>query len=338
MKRIILAFTALGILTACADNNYYKLQGYAQGGQYSVTYKGASLPPQQLKVKVDSILNEIDFTLSGYNKGSLVSRLNRGDSVVLNDIFARVYRESVEMWRETDGAFDPSCGPVFDIWGFGFTSDSLPSPQRIASALKACGMSRLISADEVDELAQGERKITSRELLKDTRNELLPQLNFNAIAQGLTSDLIYEYLYSLGVRDMLVDIGEIRCCGFNPSGEGWKIGIDNPVDGNNTPGADLKGIWDSQGCDCGIVTSGNYRKYYIVDGVKYSHTIDPRTGSPVRHSLLSATVIAPTAAIADALATAFMVMGEEKAKAFLASGPEVQACLISSNGIWKSWE
>lgn len=377
MKKLtIAAIAVLGILTACNDESYYKLRGYAQGGEYAVTYKGASLPPEKVKENVDSLLNEIDFTLSGYNKASLLSRLNRGETVVLTPMFAKVYRESERMWRETDGAFDPACAPLFDIWGFGFKRDSLPDEMQIEEAKAVSGMRLFVSADEVDSLVRSGAEVSIANLLKDKGDfsggqknraslgdrqgsgaeagqgdsqgagaesvtgvkRLSPELNFNAIAQGLSSDIIYEYLKSLGVKDMLVDIGEIRCCGMNPSGTGWTIGIDNPVDGNYSPGADLRDKWNSQGRDCGIVTSGNYRKYYIVDGVKYSHTIDPRSGRPVQHNLLSATVIAPTASEADALATAFMVMGDAATKEFLAKRSDIQALLITSYGVWKSWE
>ena len=134
---------------------------------------------------------------------------------------------------------------------------------------------------------------------------------------------------------MLVDIGEIFCDGLNPQGKPWRIGIDRPKDGNNTPGADMQAILESNGGPQGIVTSGNYRKFYIKDGVKYSHTIDPRTGYPVQHKLLSATVIAPTAMEADAYATYCMVIGTEKAQEFILSRPDLEACLISEE-IWTS--
>ena len=166
---------------------------------------------------------------------------------------------------------------------------------------------------------------------------MLPRLNFNAIAQGYSCDVVAQYLRSLGVSDMLVDIGEIYCCGVNPSGKGWSIGIDNPVDGNNTPGADIKDIWVSDGGSYGVVTSGNYRKFYVRDGKKYSHTIDPRSGYPVTHNLLSATVIAPSAWEADALATWFMVIGYDEARRYLASHPELRSCLITSDSLWKNF-
>lgn len=332
---IIAALLGLVCACSCADNNYYKLRGYAQGGEYGITYKGASIPPEKVKEGADSLLREIDLTLSGYNKGSLLSRLNRGEKVVITPMFARLYRESMQMWEQSGGAFDPASGALYDIWGFGFTSDSLPSQKKIESVLRQCGMGRLVDADTIDSWCKEGKEVTAADLLK-TPGGPAPELNFNAIAQGFSCDLVYEYLKGLGVTDMLVDIGEIRCCGLNPGGKGWSIGIDNPVDGNNSPGEDIRDIWDSNGRDCGIVTSGNYRKFYIKDGVKYSHTIDPRTGYPVTHSLLSATVVADSASEADALATYFMVIGDKAAQEYLSRRPELKACLISSDGVWKS--
>ena len=137
---------------------------------------------------------------------------------------------------------------------------------------------------------------------------------------------------------MLVDIGEIYCEGVNAKGNFWKVGVDRPVDGNMTPGADLDGIWQGDGRGCGIVTSGNYRKYYEKDGKKYSHTIDPRTGYPVSHSLLSATIVTGNAADADAYATYCMVIGLEEAKAFISSSPDVEGYLIyDQDGQMKEW-
>ena len=336
MKKIYLIVLAALCSAACNDTHYYRISGYAQGGTWQVKYRGARLSPDRVQAGVDSLLREIDFTISGYNKASLLSRLNAGDSVVLNQRFLELYEHSYRMWEASQGAFDVASGPLFDIWGFGFTGDSLPSAKAVQDCLEDCGTGRLISPDGMRSLL-GE-KITARQLLRYKDEQALPRLNFNAIAQGYSCDVVADYLHGLGVSDMLVDIGEIYCCGLNPSGKGWSIGIDNPVDGNNTPGADIKDVWTSDGGSHGVVTSGNYRKFYVRDGKKYSHTIDPRTGYPVTHNLLSATVIAPSAWEADALATWFMVIGFEQACTFLDSHPEIQACLISSEELWQNYK
>ena len=336
MKKIYLIVLAAICSAACNDTHYYRISGYAQGGTWQVKYRGARLSPDRVQAGVDSLLREIDFTISGYNKASLLSRLNAGDSVVLNQRFLELYEHSYRMWEASQGAFDVASGPLFDIWGFGFTGDSLPSAKAVQDCLEDCGTGRLISPDGMRSLL-GE-KITARQLLRYKDEQALPRLNFNAIAQGYSCDVVADYLHGLGVSDMLVDIGEIYCCGLNPSGKGWSIGIDNPVDGNNTPGADIKDVWTSDGGSHGVVTSGNYRKFYVRDGKKYSHTIDPRTGYPVTHNLLSATVIAPSAWEADALATWFMVIGFEQARTYLDSHPEIQACLISSEELWQNYK
>ena len=311
---VLLLILLVTASVSCTDRRYYQVSGYAQGGTYSVKYRGASARPERVRDLTDSLLREIDFTLSGYNKNSLLSRLNRGDTVVLSPMFAEIYRLSYEMWQLSGGAFDVACGPLFDIWGFGFTGGEMPSDSDIARVLASCGMSRLIAPDLVDSLVAAGQPVTgldlcvkhstitdhSQSVIPDHSKTLIPDpigdlpvLNFNAIAQGYSCDLVFNMLRGLGVTDMLVDIGEIRCCGLNPLGKGWSIGIDNPVDGNDKPGEDIRQVWTSDGGDRGVVTSGNYRKFYIRDGRKYSHTIDPRTGRPVEHNLLSATVIVP---------------------------------------------
>ena len=306
LKRISAIFCTVLLLCSCGRGSYVAFSGYAQGGIYTVkiNMEGVRIPEEEIAAAVDSLLNDIDFSISGYNRNSLLSRRNAGQEIVPDRYFTEVSELSEKYKKLTDGAFDVAGGPLYDIWGFGFTADSLPSPSEIAAAMEECRQEKT--------------------------------LNFNAIAQGYSCDVIASYLYSVGVHDMLVDIGEIYCDGLNPNGTGWTVGVDNPVDGNNSPGADLRGIWQSDGKACGIVTSGNYRKFYIKDGKKYAHTIDPRTGYPVEHDLLSATIVAPTAAEADALATACMVIGPDKARQLIESMPEVEGYLITAEGTWTS--
>ncbi len=303
--RTAAALACILILAACS-RGYQTVGGYAQGGIYSVRYNPAGVTAGRAEVQaaVDDILNAIDTTLSGYNRNSLLSRRNRGETVEMNAMFLEIDSIAQKYKDLTGGAFDAAAGPLFDIWGFGFTSDSLPPQEAINAAMIRC---------------------EQREVL-----------NFNAIAQGYSCDKVAAYLHSIGVKDMLVDIGEIYCEGLNPDGRGWSIAIDTPSDGNNTPGASISGIWHSDGGSYGVVTSGNYRKFYIKDGKKYAHTIDPRTGWPVEHNLLSATVIASTATEADALATFFMVIGFEDARAWVEEHESIEACLITSDNIWTS--
>ena len=324
-------------LSCTPQGGYVAVKGYAQGGTYSVKFNRDSIAvkPEIIRAAIDSILQEIDTTLSGYNKGSMLSRFNRGETIVPNDLFLDMYDFSRRYFEASDGALDVAAGPVFDIWGFGFTTDSLPSQERVDSVLAVSGMDRLVpslrSVVRDDGTLHPEDAVIS--------GDALPRLNYNAVAQGYTCDRVADYLHALGVKDMLVDIGEIFCDGLNPSGKPWSVGVDRPEDGNFSPGEKLEGIWASSGGAQGIVTSGNYRKFYIKDGRKYAHTLDPRTGFPVQDSLLSATIVASEAADADAVATWAMVLGFEGAREMLLGRSGLEGCLIyaASDGTMKQW-
>ena len=341
LKIIVMSFALSAFLTSCAPaDEYIIISGYAQGGTYTVKFNmngkdgriGKS--PEEIRDHVDSLLLQIDRSLSGYNRNSILSRLNAGEKVVPDGIFLDMYRRSYEIYRDTDGVVDVASAPLFDIWGFGFSKGDFPSPAQVDSVRSVSGMGRLVP-DLADVLDQ-DGCISSRSMTLN--GGAAPELNFNAVAQGYSCDVIAGYLYSLGVKDMLVDIGEFFCDGLNPSGKPWTIGIDRPFDGNNTAGADLQGIFRAPSGPHGIVTSGNYRKFYVRDGKKYAHTIDPRTGYPVEHSLLSATIVAADATTADAYATWCMVVGLDKSKEFLDSTEGFEGCLIyDEDGKMKTW-
>lgn len=297
---ICLAVVAASLASCAQRSRYVVFSGYAQGGTYAVKVNlaGVKASRQSIASSIDSILTLVDTTLSGYNKSSILSRRNAGEDVAPNALYEDILEYCTGICGETGGCVNVAAAPLFDIWGFGFSTDSLPSEDLVRATLAQCD----IAAPA--------------------------KLNFNAVAQGYTCDLVAAFLHSLGVKDMLVDIGEIYCEGLNPSRQPWSIGVDRPVDGNNTLGADLDGIWSSEGRACGIVTSGNYRKFYVRDGRKYAHTIDPRTGYPVNHNLLSATIVAPTAAAADAYATYCMVLGLEGARDFILGRDDLEGYLI----------
>ena len=359
---IVLATIALA---SCTPRGYVQIGGYAQGGTWTVKYNTAGVKPRPAEVQrgVEAILADIDRTLSGYNRSSELSRLNAGDTITPSPMLIGMYNRSRRIWEATGGAVDVAAGPLFDIWGFGFKSGALPTSADISAALAVSGMGRLVSRMEDAILPDG-RLCASRLVAEEGRQQnqpkmqhppvkieggaskspenaaalppltaaTIPQLNFNAVAQGYSCDTVARYLNKLGIRDMLVDIGEILCRGVNASGKPWRVGVDRPTDGNATPGADLDGLWESDGFPFfqGIVTSGNYRKFYVRDGVKYSHTIDPRTGRPAENGLLSATIVAPTAELADALATYCMVIGLDAAREYILSRPDIEGYLICS--------
>lgn len=330
VKNLFLVMSLLLLMLASCGpkDRYIVITGFAQGGTYTVKFNldGNSgrirVPPAEIKDSIDAVLGRIDRSLSGYNRNSVLSRFNAGESVIPDDIFRDMYEKSYDIYIKTDGVVDVASAPLFDIWGFGFSSNSFPSDEKVKEVLETSGMKNL-----------------DRDIMKYMdASSVRPVLNFNAVAQGYSCDLVAAYLYSIGVKDMLVDIGEFFCDGRNPSGKPWTIGIDRPVDGNNVPGAVLQGVFRAPEGPHGIVTSGNYRKFYVRDGKKYAHTIDPRTGYPVSHSLLSATVVAKDAMTADAYATWCMVVGLEQSKDFLETTPGFEGCLIyDDNGEMRVW-
>lgn len=322
--------SAAFIMQACAcsgnGGDYRKMEGYAQGGTFHIIYSlpGDTGAPDEDSIMsmVSDVLREIDFSISGYNSGSLLSRWNNGEDVLPDRHFMELFRLSRQVWEETGGLFDVSGGPLFDFWGFGFSD-----PSRLDSIRNDAGTARTI--DSI-------RTFVGMDLLETRNGRIIRKdprvrLNFNAIAQGYTCDAVASLLDSIGVRNYLVEVGmEIVCKGLNASGKNWSIGIDAPVDGNMNAGENIRKIVYLT--DCGITTSGNYRKFHIIDGRKYAHSINPVTGYPVQHDLLSATVIAPGkpygGALSDAYATYCMVAGKEKAAGFITSRPDLKGYLI----------
>ena len=304
MKRTLLALMLLLSVCACSTDRYVTIEGFAQGGTYSVkcSLSGTAMR-QDVKDAVDSVLLRIDNSISGYNKGSILSRVNNGERVPLDDIFIDIFNISKEIWSKSGGAFDPSAGPLFDLWGFGFADSTATAEQK---ALLAAGMKEYIGMDlfSFEVTPEGTFLVKADERCR---------LNFNAIAQGYSCDLVARVLESFGSSNYIIELGgEIVCKGQREQGGPWRIWIDKPQDGNNVSGALKQDVVSIS--DCGLVTSGNYRKFYVEDGQKYSHTVDPVSGAPVRHSLLSATVVACDGATADAYATWFMVIGTDAAR------------------------
>ena len=340
MRMIVRFFLCLSALTAvlsCSRSSHYvTFTGFAQGGTYTVKYnpEGTDCTPEEVRDSVDALLRDIDNSLSGYNKKSLLSRFNSGETIVPDVLFKEIYRIAFDVFDQTSGAVDAAAGPLFDIWGFGFANDSLPSDVKVRQVMQSCGIARLNR--NMDEAVSADGSLSMSDLLVDQSASV--KLNYNAIAQGYSCDVVAGYLYSIGVKDMLVDIGEIFCDGVNPSGKSWTLAIDRPEDGNNQPGAQIQGIFRVPSGPHGIVTSGNYRKFYVRDGKKYAHTVDPRTGYPVEHTLLSATVVAPDATLADACATYCMVIGLEASREFISSRADLEACLIyDDEGVFRTW-
>ena len=322
MKLIFLTVAVFVIFTNCkrASNDTITITGEAQGTTYQITY--SSKDNSNFTGPIDSILRKIDLSLSTYNPASIISRINSNDtSVIVDDYFIEVFNKSIDVSEKTKGLFDVTVAPVINAWGFGFTKKAKVSAATIDSLLQYIGYQMV--------------KLEGKRLIKEKPQIML---DFNAIAQGYTVDVLGSYLESKGIAHYLVELGgEVKAKGKKDNGEYWKIGIDRP---NETPSdiRPLKAIVKLK--DRALATSGNYRKFYIEDGKKYAHIIDPFTGYPAKHNLLSATVIAADCMTADAYATAFMVMGVEKSKHFLSENQELHLevfFIYDENGLWKTY-
>jgi len=302
--------------------SFIKIQfgGEAQGTYYAVTYFAEDT--LVTKKQIDSLLRNFDLSASIWVEESTISRINNNDPDVVPDrYFLDVFRQAKEVSENTGGAFDITVGPLVNAWGFGF-KNKVDVDQHVVDSLLP-----LVDFNSV--------KLIDGKVIKTTPGI---HIDFNAIAQGYSVDLLGGFLQQHGIDNYLVDIGgEVLARGNKPGDKLWVVGIEKPSESMNaqrTLNATLKLK------NKAIATSGNYRKYYEVDGIRYSHTIDPKTGYPVKHSMLSATVMADSTAKADAYATAFMVMGVEKTKKYLDQHPEIEAYLIFSDkeGHLKSWQ
>lgn len=309
-------FSFLLIIAGCRPGlkkSYTELKGFTQGTTYSIKYShpgGKNFQPQ-----IDSILAAIDTSMSVYNPASVITAFNESEKgAAIDPMLAHLVGLSLAVTTETNAAFDITVGPLAKAWGFHAKRGEIPTAAQVA------GMIANIGSDKI---------WLSGNFLGKTNPQVM--IDVNAIAQGYTVDVIGEFFERNGVADYMVEVGgEVRTYGMNPRGNLWVIGIEKPIE-DAIPGElnQVKIAFTGKS----LATSGNYRKFYERDGVKYSHTIDPKTGYPVIHSLLSATVVDKTGARADALATAFMVMGLEPAKEWLRQHPDVEAYLIYSDSL-----
>jgi thiamine biosynthesis lipoprotein len=282
-------------------------QGLVFGTIYQITYQyDGDLQPQ-----IEEELRKVDFSLSPFNKESLITHINQNEDVTVDTMFTDVYTLARRISGQTNGAFDITVAPLVNAWGFGFRHQQWPDSTTIDS------LRRYIDYRSVTLTADGRIQKRHPETMLDC----------SAIAKGYGVDAVARLLDRKGVKNYMVDIGgEVVVKGKNPKMNLWRIGINKPDDDSLSVNQDLQDILNLT--DRGMATSGNYRNFYYRDGKKYAHTIDPRTGYPVQHTLLSATVLARTCAEADAYATAFMVMGVDEATAFCRRHPEIEAYFI----------
>jgi len=289
---------------------FQRSEGTIFGTLFHATYQSdSSLYDEMMKE-----LQQVDASLSMFNPNSTVSKINRGETQQADSLLSIVLTQSLQISKATDGCFDITVAPLVNAWGFGFKNGQLPDSTQVDSLLQFVGWEG-ITLEDNNIQKRDERMI----------------LDFSAVAKGFGVDQVASLLRRKGIRNYMVEIGgEVVVRGKNPKGEDWKIGVNKPVEDSTSTNQEIQDILALT--DCAMATSGNYRNYYIgADGRKLAHTIDPHSGYPVQHSILSSTVVASNCAMADAFATSFMVMGLEKAQEVLKQHPELQAYFIYTN-------
>ena len=311
MRRGLFWMIGLVMLAACGRQpQRIVLQGLAQGSYYAVTYFDEE--NRNFQPEIDSIFHAVDMSVNLWVDSSIISKVNRNEDVTLDSIFIDNFNIAQEAARLSDGYFDPTISPIVAAWGFSYKSGDSITPQLIDS------LKQLVNYRKIC--------IENGKVIKENPDM---KLDFNAIAQGYTSDMIAAFLESRGINNYLVDTGgEIMARGSKPNGQPWIVGIEKPAEN-----------WDSEQVvqtrialrDKGLVTSGSTRKYVERNGRRYSHCIDPKTGYPVEHNVLSATVLAENSVWADALASICMVMGMEKSLPLIESMDGVEAYYIFVN-------
>jgi FAD:protein FMN transferase len=288
-----------------------RIEGEAQGTTYHITYFDNQ--NRDFQPEIEKILKDFDLSVSTYIPNSIISRINSNEkNVIVDKYFIACFNKAKEVWKNTNGAFDPTVYPLSNAWGFGPGKKQKIEKAKIDSILKFVGF-------QLIEL-KGNKIVK-----KDPR----VALDFNAYAQGYSVDVVSDFLNTKKIKSYIVEIGgEVYAKGRNSDGKNWNIGIEKPID-NKESGNPLKAIAKLE--NMAVATSGNYRRFVIEDGVKYAHHIDPKTGYPTKNNLLSASIFSKECISSDANATGVLVLGLEKAKVFLQKNPELQAYLIYSD-------
>ena len=318
MKRLLFLLIITALFSSCVRNaERIEYSGIIQGSYFSIKYYDDQ--NRSFESAFDSIFREVDNSVSLWNENSIIRKVNRNEDVVVNQIFKDNFEWARKASEFSDGAFDATIGPLVSAWGFHYKKELEMTPEMVDSIKQLVDYRKIEIVD--DNVVKANPNMT---------------LDFNAVAQGYTTDLIGSFLESKGIFNYLVDVGgEIFAKGTKPNGELWTIGIEKPAENFDSERSVQIKIKLK---DKGIVTSGNYRKYIEKDGVRYSHSIDPKTGFPVEQNLLSATVIADNASWADCLATICMLVGKEKASKLLeGQGVEAYFIFVEDGTIRSEW-
>lgn len=321
-----LAFLIIGTVVIVGRQKsvpYQHDEGRIFGTTYHITYQS----DDNLKKEIEETLKAVDQEFSMFNPQSTVALINEGKRPTLSDDFLEVYQLAQQVNEESDGAFDITVAPLVNAWGFGFKNQQMPNNHQIDSLRRLVGMEHVSLAG-----AKGSQYVRFQ------RPRMM--LDFSAIAKGYGTDRVARLLMSHDVANFMVEIGgEVYAKGNSEKRLPWRIGVSKPVDDPDNDAQELETVLNVT--NQAMATSGNYRNFYYKGGRKYAHTIDPKTGRPVQHSLLSATVLSPTCAEADAYATSFMVMGLDKARQVLERKKQLKAYFIYQNAqgelsVWKS--
>jgi thiamine biosynthesis lipoprotein len=316
---VVVAIVAIGFMMGHKDEPYQRNSGFIFGTSYNITYQCAD----NHQADIEKVLAEVDASLSPFNDTSIITHVNRNEDVVLDNLFLDVFRLAQKINEDTEGAFDITVAPLVNAWGFGFKNGVNPDAKAIDSLRQVVGFQKV--------------RLENNKVVKfDPR----VMLDCSAIAKGYGVDVVANLLRKYGIKNFMVEIGgEVVTSGVNPERMPWRIGVTKPTDDSLSVNNELQTVINVT--DKAMATSGNYRNFYYKGGRKYAHTIDPKTGYPVQHSILSATVITDDCATADAYATSFMVLGMEKARLVLDRHPEMMAYFIYSddsgqNQVWIS--
>ncbi|MBR0361403.1 MAG: FAD:protein FMN transferase [Paraprevotella sp.] len=307
---ILILGTLYAINRRQSSPGFQQESGSIFGTVYHVTYQCDS----SLKTEIEQEMKKVDFSLSPFNKSSIITQINNNEKVIPDSLFIHVFNLSKQVSEQTKGAFDITVAPLVNAWGFGFKNAENITPELIDSLRSFVGFD-MVELSQDHQIVKQDPRIT---------------LDCSAIAKGYGSDVVANFFNTKGINNYMIEIGgEIVVKGHNPKERKWRVGINKPIDDSLSTRTEIQTILEIT--DCAMATSGNYRNFYFKDGKKYAHTINPHTGYPVQHSILSATVIAPDCATADAYATSFMVMGLDGTKEILKQRPELQAYIIYSD-------
>lgn len=314
---VFLLFLIVGSIYIIRQQNtmpYQHNTGQIFGTTYHITYQS----DKDLHREILQRLQLVDQTFSTFNDESIISKINRNEPVKLNQMFIEVFDLAKTVSKDTHGAFDITVAPLVNVWGFGFKSGTPPTKAVIDSLRHMTGYEKV-------------KLIGSKVRKQDPRI----MLDCSAIAKGYGSDVVAQYLRSRDVENFMIEIGgEIVVQGNSDKRLPWKIGVTKPTDDSTQVNNELQTVLNVS--NTAMATSGNYRRFYYKNGKKYAHTIDPKTGYPVQHNILSATVLANTCAKADAYATSFMVLGLEKTQQVLQHHPDLMVYLIYADGQGKN--